>query len=101
MKISTQALHFKADSNLLSFVERKMGKLERFFGGIIDANIVLKLENNAGKIRDKVTEVKMNLPGCVLYVRESSKTFEGSVDGAIYALSSQLSKYKYRVSRKR
>ncbi len=101
MKVQTQTLHFKADNSLLSFVERKMKKLERFFGEIIDANVVLKLGNNAGKVRDKVTEVKMNLPGCVLYVKQTSNTFEGSVDGAIFALSSQLAKRKSRSRNRR
>lgn len=100
MKVSTQALHFKADSKLITFVEKKLAKLERFFGGIIDANVVLKLENNTGKIKGKVTEVKMILPGCVLYVKETSQTFESSVDGAVFALSNQLSKYKYRRMRR-
>lgn len=101
MKIQTHTQHFQADSTLLSFVEKKMGKLNRFFGDITDANVLLKLEDNTGRIRDKITEVKMNLPGCVLFVRESSKTFEGAVDGAIFALSSQLSKYKYTIGKKR
>ncbi|MEM9824526.1 MAG: ribosome-associated translation inhibitor RaiA [Bacteroidota bacterium] len=101
MKVSTQALHFNADSTLIHFVEQKLEKLDKFFGDIIDASVVLKLDNNSGKRKDKVTEVKMILPGCVLYVKETSKTFESSVDGAVFALSSQLSKYKYKRMRSR
>lgn len=101
MKIQTQTLHFKADSHLLSFVEQKMGKLDRFFNGIIHANVVLKLENKAGKIKNKVIEVKMNLPGGVLYVKETSKSFEASVDSAMNTLRTQLLRFKSKKNQKR
>jgi len=99
MKVHTQALHFSADKNLIHFIEKKLGKLSQLFDRIIDADVILKLENS-GQIRDKIAEVKITLPGGVLYVKESNKTFEASIDGATSALKRQLIKYKERKSRK-
>ncbi len=97
MKVHTQALHFSADRKLLEFIEKKLGKLTQLFDRIIDADVILKLENS-GQVKDKIAEVKITLPGSVLYVKESNKTFEASIDGATATLKRQLIKYKERKS---
>ena len=99
MKVHTQSLHFSADKNLIMFIERKLGKLTQLFDRIIDADVILKLENS-GQIKDKVAEVKITLPGSVLYVKESTKSFEASIDSATSTLKRQLIKYKERNSKK-
>ncbi len=93
MKVHTQSVHFSADAKLVSFIEKKMSKLEQFFDQIISANVTLKLENS-GQIKDKVAEVRLNIPGTVLYVKETSKTFEAAIDNAIAALKRQVVKHK-------
>jgi len=99
MKVNTQSLHFSADKDLIMFIERKLGKLTQLFDRIIDADVILKLENS-GQIKDKVAEVKITLPGSVLYVKESKKSFEASIDSATSTLKRQLIKYKERNPKK-
>ena len=99
MKIQVQSVHFSADTKLISFIEKKLGKLNQFFDRIVSANVVLKLENS-GQVKDKVAEIKMNIPGTVLYVKETNKTFEAAVDGAIASLKRQVVKYKERIRMK-
>jgi putative sigma-54 modulation protein len=93
MQVQTKALHFSADRNLLEIIEKKIRKLERFFERITVANVTLKLEST-GRIRDRVAEVQLSLPGSVLFVRVSSKSFEASVDSAVVSLRRQLVRYK-------
>ncbi len=95
MKIHTQSVHFSADQKLIMFIEKKLSKLNQFFDKIISVDVVLKLEN-AGQIKDKIAEVKLKIPGTVLFVKETSKTFEESVDNAINNLKRQLVKNKLR-----
>lgn len=95
MKIHTQSLHFSADQKLLDFIEKKMNKLDQFFDKIISAEVILKLENT-GQIKDKIAEIKLNIPGAVLFAKESNKTFEESVDNALNSLKRQLLKKKSR-----
>ena len=95
MKIHTQAIHFSADQKLISFTERKLTKLNQFFDKIIAVDVTLKLENS-GQVKDKIAEIKLKIPGSVLFVKESNKTFEESVDNAIKSLKKQLVKYKLR-----
>lgn len=96
MKITTQALHFDADVKLLEFIEKKLQKLDVFFDQIINAQVVLKLENS-GQVRDKIAEIKVKVPRGFLVAKETNKTFEASVDAAIEALRRQLIKYKQRL----
>lgn len=96
MKVHTESIHFSADMKLLDFIEKKVGKLEQIFDRIIDATVVLKLENS-GQVRDKIAEIKLNIPGGVIYIKESSRTFEAAIDQAIDALKRQLIRYKERL----
>ena len=96
MKIHTQSIHFDADTKLLEFINKKMAKLEQFFDKIIETKVVLKLENS-GQVRDKVTEIKLSIPGSILFVKETNKTFEAAIDKAIDTLKRQLIRYKERL----
>lgn len=95
MRVHTQALHFSADRKLLQFIEARLQKLELFFDRIIAADVVLKLENS-GQIKDKIAEIRLKIPGGVLFVKDTQKTFEASIDCAAEALKRQLIKYKER-----
>lgn len=92
----TESVQFKADRKLIDFIEKRLTKMDHFFDRIIDAKVVLKLENS-GQVRDKVAEVRLNVPGDVLYAKSSRKTFEASVDYAVTSLKRQLMKYKERL----
>jgi putative sigma-54 modulation protein len=93
MKVHTESVQFKADQKLLDFIDKKVNKLEQFFDRIIDAEVKLRLENS-GQVRDKVAEVRLKVPGQSLFAKETNKTFEQSVDGAVDNLRRQLSRYK-------
>ncbi|HMQ59414.1 MAG TPA: ribosome-associated translation inhibitor RaiA [Flavilitoribacter sp.] len=96
MKVYTEAVQFKADQKLVDYVQEKLEKVEHYFDRIIDAHVTLKLEN-AGQVKDKVAEVRLNVPGETLVVKETQKTFEASVNLAVDALKRQLIKYKEKV----
>jgi putative sigma-54 modulation protein len=93
MQVQTQVLHFAADRNLLEIIEKKIRKLERFFERITTATVTLRMEST-GRIRDRVAEVQLSIPGSVLFVRVVSKSFEASVDSAVVSLRQQLVRYK-------
>jgi putative sigma-54 modulation protein len=93
MKIHTEAVQFKADQKLHEFIEKKMEKLTTHFDRIINAEIKLRLENS-GQVKDKVAEINLKVPGHNLFAKETTKTFEHSVDSAVDNLRRQLTKYK-------
>ena len=93
MEIRKQAVNFDADAKLLDFIDKKLGKLETFYDKIVSTDVFLKLEKT-GQIQDKIAEIKVNVPGSTLIVKETSKSFEESVDLGASALRRQLIKYK-------
>lgn len=95
MQIQTNAVHFKADSKLLAFIRERLGKLEQYSDRIIDAQVYLKLENT-GQVKDKITEIRLNVPGDRLFTKCSEKTFEAAVDRAVESLRRSLKKYKQK-----
>lgn len=100
MRVQTEAIHFSADIKLLSAIEAKLAKLENFFDRIIEARVILKLENS-GQIRDKIAEIKLHLPNGIIFIRETSKSFEAAIDKALVALKRQLVKHKEKVTSRR
>lgn len=95
MKVVTHAVHFDADQKLIDFIEKKLTKLTQFFDRIIGVDVFLKLENS-GQVKGKVAELKLNVPGAVLVVKEVAQTFEAAIDLALDTLKRQLIKHKER-----
>lgn len=93
MEIRKQAINFDADAKLLDFIDKKLGKLETFYDNIVSTDVFLKLEKT-GQVQDKIAEIKMHVPGSTLIAKETSKSFEESVDLSTSSLRRQLIKYK-------
>jgi putative sigma-54 modulation protein len=99
MKINLSAVHFDADQRLVDYIEKKTAKLDQFFDRIIDAHVFLKLENS-GQVRDKIVELKLEVPGDTLIATEVSKTFEASTDAAVDNMKRQLNRHKEKIQEK-
>ncbi|WP_299288723.1 ribosome-associated translation inhibitor RaiA [uncultured Mucilaginibacter sp.] len=96
MKITVQAIHFTADSKLVDFIQKKANKLDQFFDQIISGEVYLKLE----KVEDeanKISEIKLLIPGNQLFAKEQCKTFEEATDLAIESLRKQIDKHKQKI----
>jgi putative sigma-54 modulation protein len=93
MEIRTQAVNFDADTKLIEFIDRKLGKLDTFYDNIVSTDVFLKLEKT-GQVQDKIVEIKLKVPGSTLVAKETSKSFEESIDLSASSLRRQLLKYK-------
>jgi putative sigma-54 modulation protein len=93
MKIRVQSIHFTADVKLLDFIQKKADKLDQFFDQIISGEVYLKLENTED-VANKITEIKLIIPGNDLFAKEQCKTFEEATDKAIESLRRQIDKRK-------
>ncbi len=93
MKINVKSVRFKADQKLEDFIEKKLQKFFGFHEQILDADVVLKLDNNETR-ENKIAEIRLMLKGEELFAKKESKAFEESVDQAIDALKKQIGKYK-------
>jgi len=96
MKITIEADQFKADVSLTEFIEKKLVKLDHYYDKIIDAHIILKLENS-GQVRDKIAEIILNIPGDTIVAKETNKTFESAIDEGVDNIKRQLIRKKEKM----
>jgi putative sigma-54 modulation protein len=96
MEIQMHSIHFKADQKLLDFIQEKLDKLGHFSQRIINAEVFLRLDKDKEK-ENKITEIKLNIPGKELFAKRQTKSFEESTDEAIEALRKQLLKEKEKM----
>jgi len=93
MKVFTQSVNFNADKSLMDFTQKKVMSLEKYHDKIVDAEVFLKVQNTSDK-ENKITEIKINIPGSELMVKKEAKTFEEGVSLAVDSMKRQLKRSK-------
>ncbi len=96
MKVYTQSVNFNASADLLDFIEKKVESLTKFHDKIVDAEVFLKLENSSDK-ENKITEIKINIPGNELVVKKQFKSFEEGISTGVESLKRRLKKSKEKL----
>ena len=94
MKLHMHAVHFDADRKLLGFIQQKADKLDTFYDRILDGEVFLRLDKGEHSRENKVVEIKLNVPGGTLFVKECDTSFERAADTAVEALKGQIKKHK-------
>lgn len=95
MKVQVHSIHFDADSKLITFIQKKLNKLETFYDRMVDGEVFLRL-NNEG-VDNKTVEIKLRVPGNQLFATEKARSFEAATDLATDALRMQLAKFKTKI----
>ena len=96
MKVNVHAVNFNVDKKLVSFIEERLTKLEKFYDKVVTSDAFLKVENTSEK-ENKTVELKINVPGDEFVVKKTSKSFEEAVDLAVDSLERLLVKRKEKV----
>lgn len=93
MKMKLQCVNFDATEQLKAFVEKRVGKLDRFYSEIIDANVVLTVEKPE-QAANKRARITLAIKGPDLFSEKTADTFEEAVVQVCEALEAQLEKHK-------
>jgi len=93
MKVNINSVHFKTDKRLDSFITEKVEKLSDLYDGIIGSEVTLRV-NNGEDHDNKITEIRLLVPGNDLFAKKQSKSFEEATDIAVDALRKQLKRHK-------
>ena len=100
MEVKINSVHFTADQKLVDFVNKKVGKLDTFFDGIINTEVTLKVLKPE-TANNKVSELKVSIPANgYLFAKKQADTFEEATDLAIDAVRKQLDKFKEKLKNK-
>lgn len=99
MRLQIHAVHFAADQKLLEFIQKKLNKLDTFHDRIINGEVFLKLDGpETSKVKDKIVEVRLNIPGKELFVTHRDKSFESAIDHIVEVLKDKLVRCKEKRS---
>jgi putative sigma-54 modulation protein len=95
MRTKFTARHFRAHSSLKEYGLDSLIKLEKFYDGIISAEMILSFEKSRDSV--KIAEVNVSVHSKILNAVEHSEDFIKSIDQAIGKLERQLVKYKAKL----
>lgn len=98
MNVNIQTVHFDADNKLVSYVSKKLEKLNTFNDRIIKVDVHLKLDNVVHTIKDKIAVIRVHVPRHEFFVKASSKSFEESFDAALESLVNQIKRKKDKLA---
>jgi integrase/recombinase XerC len=93
MNVQIHSVRFDADKKLIDFIHQKLGKLTLMDEGIVNAEVFLRLDKDVEK-ENKISEIRLELPGGPLFARKQSKTFEEATDEAVDAIKKQITRLK-------
>ncbi len=91
--INVKSLKFDADAKLLEYVDKKVGKVEKFFDNLGDVDVTLSLLPDA---QNKCVKLQTRIPGEDLIVERQADTFEEAVTAAADALKERIVRAKER-----
>ena len=89
--INVKSLKFDADEKLLDFIEKKVGKVEKFFDNLGDIDVTLSLLPDA---ENKSVKLQTRFPGENLVVEKQARTFEEAITEAVDVLKEKIVRAK-------
>ena len=94
MKINLRGKNIDITEALQGYVEKRIGKLDRYFEKETEAQVLLSMtrENN-------IVEVTILLDGMILRGEESTLDMYASIDNVVEKLEKQIEKYKTKLNR--
>lgn len=97
MKLEMYYVDNDRSEALSDFIQTKVNKLETFYDGIVNGEVYIRTEKGDPK-KEKVVEIRLNVPGTTLFAKESNETFESATDNTVEALRRQIKKFKEKTS---
>ena len=97
MDIKVQSIKFNADQKLLDYIDKKVGKISKFFDGIIRAEVNLSLLADP---QNKNVQIKAVIPGEDIVVERHADTFEAAVVDCVDVLKELLTAAKEKRNQK-
>jgi putative sigma-54 modulation protein len=97
--ININAVGFKADVKLEEFIEKKVSKLINLYDRVLSAEVILRLDAKE-KMENKISELRLLVPGDDFFAKKQCDTFEEAVDDCIEAIKKQIVKHKEKIVEK-
>ena len=89
MRYRLTARHFTPSQRLRAYVDKEINRLQKFYRGIIDCEVVLSTEK-----LQRIAEIQLKVNGTLLMAAESTDDMFKSVDLAVEKIERQLKRHK-------
>jgi len=93
MDINIKAIKFDATEKLQEFIQKKVGKLDKYCSDIRKVEVSLKVVKPETAM-NKQASLTISLPGTELFADKTCDTFEEAIMESLAAIEKQLGKYK-------
>jgi len=93
MNLIIHGHHVEVTPALRSYVEEKLGRIRRHFDSVIDADVVLSIED---KLRQKA-EITVRVRGSSLHAEHTNGDMYAAIDALMDKLDRQVLRHKDRV----
>jgi putative sigma-54 modulation protein len=95
MKFIVSGKNIEVTEALREKVEKKLGRMERFFNPGTEVHVTMSVEN-----RRQIVEITIPFNGVLLRAEESNGDMYTSIDKSMDILEGQIRKYKSRIEKK-
>ena len=96
MNVLVRGRNVNVTNALKEYVEKRVGKLDKFLDGVDDITVVLVVEGDSHKV-----EVTIPVNGMILRGEEATGDMYASIDLVVEKLEKQIEKYKGKLVRRR
>ncbi len=97
MDIQFQYHDVKASPRLENLAEKKIDKLLDKYDFIIRADVFFKSEHDSDHTKGKICNIRLSIPGPLLFAEASHDSFEASIAEAVDDLGRQLARRKEKM----
>lgn len=102
MQLTITGKNIEINDTLRSYVERKIGRLDRFLPNVIDGRVELEKDEGARAAGDRqVAQVTLRTKNAVLRAEEASNDIFASIDAVVEKMQRQADRYKNKHRAKR
>ena len=102
MQLTITGKNIEINDTLRSYVERKIGRLDRYLPNVIDGRVELEKVEGARAAEDRqVAQVTLRTKNAVLRAEEASNDICASVDAVVEKMQRQADRYKNKRRAKR
>lgn len=102
MQLTITGKNIEINDTLRNYVEKKIGRLDRYLPNILDGRVELEKDEGARAAEDRqVAQVTLRTKSAVLRAEESSNDIFASIDAVVDKMQRQADRYKNKRRSKR
>ena len=98
MKLQVKGKNLDLTPALVSYVERKIGKLQKLLADPTRVEVELAVERNPSIAQNQIAEATIWTKGPVLRAREASTDMKASIDALADKLERQVERYRDKLT---